>query len=69
MINILRIFFGILVIILIIPQTPTENALLRKVHESGFFAYYTETKKFLTYLTWLSIILFLLFTFLSNYLS
>ena len=61
-----QILLGSLLILLIIPQTPTENIVLRKFSETGFFASYNESKNFLTKLTWGLIIIFLVLTFFLN---
>ncbi len=68
MLNILQFLIGILLIILVVPQTQTENIVLRKFLETGWFTNYSETKSFLKNSTWLLIFLFLLLTFLISYL-
>ena len=45
----IRLFLALFVILLLTPQTPTENALLRKFHESGIFTNYGEAKWFLNF--------------------
>jgi hypothetical protein len=67
MLNLLHFLNGILIILLITPQTPTENIVLRKFCETGLFADYTEAKSFLKILTWFLIFSFLFLTFLINY--
>jgi protein translocase SecG subunit len=67
MFKIVQLVIGIVLIILIIPQTPTENIVLRKFSETGFFTNYNETKKFLNRITWALISVFLLITFLLNF--
>lgn len=47
------------IIFLIVPQTPTENIVLRKVLETGFFTNYSKAKDFLIWITWFLIFLFL----------
>jgi protein translocase SecG subunit len=64
MIKNFQLILALLLIILIIPQTPTENIVLRKFNETGFFTSYNETKKFLTFITWGLIFAFLISTFL-----
>lgn len=66
MIKNFQLIIAVILIILIIPQTPTENIVLRKFNETGFFTSYNETKKFLTFVTWGLIFLFLILTFLLN---
>nr|YP_009105227.1 hypothetical chloroplast RF47 [Pseudochlorella signiensis]AIT93871.1 hypothetical chloroplast RF47 [Pseudochlorella signiensis] len=65
MLNIIQLTFAILVIVLIVPQTPTENALLRIFYETRVFpnSNYGQTKKFLNLLTWVCIFIFLILTF------
>ncbi len=62
MLNLIRLLFALLVILLIVPQTPKENAVLRKFNESGIFANYAEAKSFLKNLTWFCIFIFLALT-------
>ncbi len=66
MLNIIQTSIGILIIILIVPQTPTENVVLRKFIETGFFTNYSEAKIVLSFLTWFLIFFFLVLTFLLN---
>ena len=68
MFKFLQILVGLFLIILIIPQTPTENIVLRKFSDTGFFTNYNEAKNFLNRVTWVSIFSFLLLTFLLNFL-
>jgi hypothetical protein len=67
MLNFFQFLTGILIIVLIVPQTPTENIVLRKFLETGFFTNYSEAKSFLKISTWVLIFLFLIFTFLIIY--
>ena len=67
MFKILQTIFGLFLIALIVPQTPTENIILRKFLDSGFFTSYNEAKKFLTLLTWFLILSFLSLTFGLNF--
>ena len=67
MFKIFQLVIGVFLIILIIPQTPTENIVLRKFSETGFFTNYNEAKNFLNTLTWLLIFSFLLLTFFLNF--
>ena len=68
MLNYFQIFIGILVIIVIVPQTPTENIVLRRFLESGFFTNYSEAKSFLNKISWSLIFTFLVLTFGLNFL-
>lgn len=62
-----QLLTAILIIILITPQTPTENIVLRKFIETGFFTDYGEAKSFLKLTTWFLIVIFLLLTFFMIY--
>ena len=68
MLQLIQNILGLLIIIVIVPQTPTENIVLRKFLESGFFSSYNEAKKILNIITWGLIFLFLIITFLHNFL-
>lgn len=59
----IQFIIGILLIFLIIPQTPSENIVLRKFNETGLFNNYKQAKKSLYGLTWFIIFLFLIVTF------
>lgn len=67
MLNFLQFLTGILIIVLIVPQTPTENIVLRKFLETGFFTNYSEAKSFLKITTWSLIFVFVILTFLISY--
>ena len=67
MFKVFQLIIGLFLIVLIIPQTPTENIVLRKFSETGFFTNYNEAKNFLNRLTWLLIFSFLIFTFILNF--
>jgi protein translocase SecG subunit len=67
MFKIVQLIIGIFLIVLIIPQTPTENIVLRKFSETGFFTNYNEAKNFLNIITWVLIFSFLFITFLLNF--
>jgi preprotein translocase subunit SecG len=69
MLNLIRLTFAILVIVLIVPQTPTENALLRIFYETRIFSNsnYGQTKKILNFLTWICIFSFLIITFTNGF--
>jgi protein translocase SecG subunit len=68
MLKIIQLFISFLLILLIVPQTPTENIVLRRFSETGFFTSYNEAKNFLNILTWTLIFSFLIITFLLNFL-
>ena len=63
MLKFIQFCTGILIIILIVPQTPTENIVLRKFLDSGIFTNYSEAKSFLNQITWILIFSFLVLTF------
>jgi len=60
MLNPIRIFFALIVLLLLAPQTQKSNIVLRLFHESGFFMDYREAEWFLKTLTWFSIFIFLI---------
>jgi hypothetical protein len=60
-----RIFFSLLVILLLVPQTPSENFLLRSFYATGLFSNYGEANFVLVFLSWFSIFGFLIITFFT----
>ena len=66
MINFFRFLIAVFVIAIIVPQTPTENILLRVFNETRLFANYGQAQIFLNRLIWILIALFLVFTFLAD---
>ncbi len=66
MLNFIELFLAISIIVLVVPQTPTENIVLRKVLETGFFTNYSKAKEFLAFLTWCLIFVFLILLFILN---
>lgn len=58
-----RYLVTVLLIVLIVPQTNTENALLRAFNASNVFKNYGEAKSFLRFITWLSIFLYVVLTY------
>ncbi len=66
MLHFFHLIIGILIIVFIVPQTPTENIVLRKFLETGFFVNYAEAKRVLNFITWFLISTFLLLTFFLN---
>ena len=66
MLNFIELVLAMSIIFLVVPQTPTENIVLRKVLETGLFTNYSKAKQFLTLLTWGLIFLFLLLLFILN---
>jgi preprotein translocase subunit SecG len=67
MLKIIQLVSGLFILIIIIPQTPTENIVLRKFNETGFFANYKDAKKFVDGLTWSLITIFIVLTFVLNF--
>ena len=63
MLQTLQLFIAISIIVLIVPQTPTENVILRRFLDTGFFANYSEAKSVVRGLTWFLIFSFLVSTF------
>lgn len=55
-----------LLVVIVTPQTATENAMLRWFHKSGVFRNYGEAKMVLTRLTWLLIALYIGLTFVAS---
>ena len=66
MMNLFRLIFAIFIIVLIAPQTPKENIVLRALHSKRILANYGEEKRFLSKFTWFSILLFLLIGFFTS---
>ena len=66
MLNFFRLIFGILVIVLIVPQTPSENIVLRALHSKRILENYGAEKRFLIYLTWFCLLTFLALCFITS---
>jgi preprotein translocase subunit SecG len=66
MLNLLRLLFAIFVIVLIVPQTPKSNIVLRTLHSNRILVNYGEAKRFLNNLTWFCILSFLAISFLTS---
>jgi preprotein translocase subunit SecG len=62
----IRFFVTICLIALVVPQTNTENALLRAFNSSNLFKNYVEAKAVLQFLTWLSIFLYIVLTYFAT---
>ena len=67
MIKIIQLLSGLLILLIVIPQTPTENIVLRKFNETGFFSNYKNAKQFVDILTWSLILIFIILTFVLNF--
>jgi preprotein translocase subunit SecG len=66
MLTIIRLVVTISLIVLIVPQTNTENTLLRTFNNSNLFKNYGEAKAFLSFVTWFSIVLYLALTYFAT---
>ncbi len=66
MLNLFRLISAIFLIILIAPQKPKQNIVLRVLYSRRIFATYGETKRFLYNFSWFCIIFFLTLAFLSS---
>ena len=60
MLHFIELIIAFSIIIVIVPQTPTENIVLRQILETGFFTNYSKAKDFLITITWFLIFLFLI---------
>ena len=67
MVNFSRLFITILVIVISIPQNPTENTLLQVLNQTNLFPSYGETQSFLNRLNWILIVVFLTITFFADF--
>jgi protein translocase SecG subunit len=66
MLNFIELIIAFSIIFLIVPQTPTENIVLRKLLETGYFTSYSKAKDFLIWITWFLIFLFLILLIILN---
>ena len=66
MLNFFRLIFAIVVIVLIVPQTPSENIVLRALHSKRILENYGAEKRFLIYLTWFCLLTFLALCFITS---
>ena len=66
MLQFIEVLIALSIIFLVVPQTPTENVVLRKLLETGFFTNYNKAKNFLTLLTWSLIFSFLILLIVLN---
>ena len=67
MLDFIELILALSIIFLVVPQTPTENIVLRKIVETGFFTNYSKAREFLNFLTWFLIFVFLVLLFLLNF--
>jgi len=66
MLHFIELFIAFSIILIVVPQTPTENIVLRKIVETGLFTNYNKAKDFLTQITWGLILVFLFLLILLN---
>lgn len=66
MLHFIELVIAFSLIFLIVPQTPTENIVLRKFVETGLFTNYNKAKDFLNLLTWGLIFSFLVLLIILN---
>lgn len=66
MVNFFRLLIAIFVIVISVPQTSTENLLLRVLNQTRFFTSYGETQNSLNRLNWILIAVFLSITFFAE---
>ena len=66
MITFIRFLLTVFLIAVVVPQTNTENILLRAFNNSNVFKNYGEAKSVLQWLTWSAIALYLFFTYLAT---
>ena len=66
MLHFIEIIIALSIIVVVVPQTPTENVVLRKLVESRLFVSYNAAKQFLIWTTWSLTFLFLIVLILLN---
>lgn len=66
MLHFIELIVALSIIVLIVPQTSTENVVLRKLLETGFFTNYKKAKDFLIWITWVLISFFLILLIILN---
>jgi preprotein translocase subunit SecG len=57
----MRLFISLLLIRLILPQTSSDNVVVSRFSDTGFFANYAEAKSVVSNLTWVLLFIVLLF--------
>ena len=67
MLHFIELVVAVSIIFLIVPQTPTENIVLRKLLETGFFTNYSKAKDFLISITWIFIFVFFILLIFLNF--
>ena len=66
MLHFIELIIALTIILLTVPQTSTENVVLRNLLGTGFFTTYSQAKGFLLKTTWSLIFLFLLLLVVMN---
>jgi hypothetical protein len=66
MLHFIELVIALSIIVLVVPQTPTDNVVLRKLWETGLFPNYKAAKDFLSKTTTSSIFIFLLLLIFLN---
>mgnify|MGYP001806467834 CR=1 FL=1 len=66
MLHFIELLIAFSIIFLVVPQTPTENIVLRKLLETGLFTNYSKAKNFLIWITWVLIFSFLILLIILN---
>ena len=66
MLQFIELVIAFSIIILVVPQTPTENIVLRTLLETGFFGGYRQAKDFLIQTTWILMFLFFVILIVLN---
>jgi len=66
MLHFIELVIALSIILLVVPQTPKENIVLRKLFETGLFTNYNAAKNFLSRATWSLTFIFLLLLIFIN---
>nr|NP_045861.1 hypothetical protein ChvulCp102 [Chlorella vulgaris]pir/T07289/ hypothetical protein 70 - Chlorella vulgaris chloroplast [Chlorella vulgaris]BAA57937.1 unnamed protein product [Chlorella vulgaris] len=66
MLHFIELIIALTIILLTVPQTSTENVVLRNLLGTGFFTTYSQAKAFLLKTTWSLIFLFLILLVVMN---
>lgn len=62
----LALLLALCIIIIIVPQTPTDNIILRTLFATGWFANYPQAKQLVSFITWGLVFAFLFLLILLN---
>jgi preprotein translocase subunit SecG len=66
MLQFIELIIAFSIIILVVPQTATENIVLRTLLDTGLFGGYRQAKEFLIKTIWILIFLFFVLLILLN---